>query len=187
MAQPVHNQPDPESPQGRMQLALFRVLRSLVFRGDPDTPLNELPVLQLRALYAISYHEGIRMQQLCAHMETKLPALSQVVERLVRRGLVERRADPSDRRAVQLYLQDSARELLAQANGNWQLRMDRTVAFMNSDSMQKAIDGLSELADSAERAVQQEKAAVNGDAGSDQLVELISLQRRSSRQAAEQE
>src|SRR6266516_2205527 len=105
MAQPpAHNQPDPDSPQGRMQHALFRVLKSLVFRGDPDSPLNELPVLQLRALYVISAHEGERMQQLCTLMETKLPAMSQVVERLVRRGLVDRRADPSDRRAVQLFL-----------------------------------------------------------------------------------
>ena len=167
-----------------MQHALFRVLRSLVFRGDPDSPLNELPVLQLRALYAISYHEGIRMQQLCSHMETKLPALSQVIERLVRRGLIDRKPDPSDRRAIQLYLQDSARELLAVANDNWQGRMDRTVALMNADSMQVAIDGLSAIADSAERAIQQEKAVTNEP---DQLVELISVQRKGSRQAAEQE
>src|SRR5947207_3124910 len=131
MAQlPAHSQPDPESPQRRMQHALFRVLKSLVFRGDPDSPLNELPVLQLRALYTISAHEGERMHQLCSLLETKLPATSQIVERLVRRGLVDRKPDPGDRRAVQLFLTESARVLLARSNDNWQDRMDRTGALM---------------------------------------------------------
>src|SRR5258708_3965202 len=185
MSEPViHNHPDPESPQGRMQNALFRVLKSLVFRGEPDSPLNELPISQLRALHAIAAHEGERMQQLCPLLETKLPALSQVVERLVRRGLIDRRADPSDRRAVQLYLTESAHQIMAKSNAIRQARMDQTVSYLRAEEIQLAIEGLSALADAAERLMEEEKAASVDNP--DPLVELIS-RRRTGRQAAEQE
>src|SRR5258706_4971828 len=87
-----------------MQKALNRVLKSLVFVGGPPSALAELPVSQLRCWYHIAEHEGLKMQEVSNALGIKLPALSQMVERLVRRELIERQTDPQDRRGVRLRL-----------------------------------------------------------------------------------
>src|SRR5438552_6054751 len=106
--------PDSE-PLCHVQQALGRVLRSLVFRGDPNSPFVEMPISQLKCLHIIAEHEGQKMVDLAHRMETKLPALSQIVERLVRRGMLARQADPQDRRVVRLVLTEKARALVNEA------------------------------------------------------------------------
>src|SRR5579871_6413695 len=106
---------DSRDPEHELQHALGRVLRSLVFRGDPNSPLVELPMSQLKCLYVIAEQEGQKMIDLAHRMEVKLPALSQIVDRLAKRGLVERHADPQDRRVVRMALTDLARALVADA------------------------------------------------------------------------
>src|SRR5262245_20545258 len=92
-------------PEGDLQLALFRVLRTLVFRSDPSrTELDELPITQLRCLHVVHHEQGLRMADVSARLEMKLPAMSQIVDRLVKRGMIERRTDDVDRRVIRLYL-----------------------------------------------------------------------------------
>ena len=99
----------PNEPLDRVQMALFRVLKSLVFRDDPGVAYGEMPLSQLRCLHIISEHEGQKMNELSQRMEVKLPAASQIVDRLVKRGMVERHADSLDRRVVRLELTPQAR------------------------------------------------------------------------------
>src|SRR5438067_1818622 len=99
--------PDPDNPpiseiQVNVQGALFRVLKALVFRDDPGVVYGEMPLSQLRCLHVIGENEGQKMNELSQRLEVKLPALSQIVDRLVRRGLVQRHPDPLDRRVVRL-------------------------------------------------------------------------------------
>src|SRR5438552_18177993 len=95
--------PDSE-PLCHVQQALGRVLRSLVFRGDPNSPFVEMPIWQLKCLHIIAAHEGQKMVDLEHRMEAKLRALSQIVERLVRGGMLARHVDPPERRGVPLVV-----------------------------------------------------------------------------------
>src|SRR5262245_26922130 len=115
MSSPEHNAKSEvkAEPLGGLQHALHRVLKSLIFRGEPVPPLNEMPIAQLRCLHVIAYEEGQKMQEVAQKLELKLPAVSQIVERLVKRGMVERRPDPNDRRVVRLALTELARGILA--------------------------------------------------------------------------
>ena len=140
-----------------LQHALGRVLRSLVFRGDPDSPLVELPVSQLKCLYVIAEREEQKMIDLAHRMEIKLPALSQIVDRLVKRGMVERHADPQDRRVVRMALTDQARTILADAERNRQARMSATVRHLSARALDEAVAGLQLLAEAAEKVEAEEK------------------------------
>ena len=69
---------------------------------------------QWRVLFALSRQEGINQTGLADHLEVETITLCRMVDRLADAGLVERRADPADRRAWRLYLTDAARPLLDQ-------------------------------------------------------------------------
>ncbi|MEP6485337.1 MAG: MarR family transcriptional regulator [Rudaea sp.] len=59
---------------------------------------------QWRALKRLSYSEGMRQAELADQLEMEPIAIGRVLDRLEKAGFVERRADPSDRRAWRLYL-----------------------------------------------------------------------------------
>lgn len=71
-----------------------------------------ITALQWRLITYLKRHEGIRQGPLAELIEVEPITLSRMVDRLVEAGLVERRADPADRRAWRLYLTTRAADLL---------------------------------------------------------------------------
>ena len=67
---------------------------------------------QWKALIGISRHEGINQGGLAEWLEVEPITLCRMIDRLEDAGLVERRRDPKDRRAWQLYLTDKAHPIL---------------------------------------------------------------------------
>lgn len=63
-----------------------------------------ITALQWRLITYLKRHEGIRQGPLAELIEVEPITLSRMVDRLVEAELVERRADPSDRRAWLLHL-----------------------------------------------------------------------------------
>src|SRR3546814_18320621 len=71
-----------------------------------------ITALQWRLISYLKRHEGIRQGPLAELIEVEPITLSRMIDRLAEAGLAERRADPPDRRAWQLYLTPRARTLL---------------------------------------------------------------------------
>lgn len=137
-----------------LQEALGQVVRRLVFgRYDTRSPLAELPVAQLRCLHVIRCHEGQKMQDLADVLAVKMPTLSQIVERLVRRGMVERHPDPADRRVVRLRLTDTARTALCAADAARQARLAVVSDALSPGEHAQVLAGLSLLIQAASRAL----------------------------------
>lgn len=67
---------------------------------------------QWRVLTMLRRHEGINQGGLAELIEVEPITLCRMVDRLQEADLVERRADPADRRAWRLFLTDHARRLL---------------------------------------------------------------------------
>ena len=67
---------------------------------------------QWQVLFALSRNEGINQTGLADWLEVETITLCRMVDRLADAGLVERRPDPSDRRAWRLHLIDAAHPLL---------------------------------------------------------------------------
>ncbi|HEX8605330.1 MAG TPA: MarR family transcriptional regulator [Pseudoduganella sp.] len=59
---------------------------------------------QGKALIFVSNNEGIRQVDLAALLEVQPITLARLLDQLEANGLVERRADPTDRRAYRIYL-----------------------------------------------------------------------------------
>lgn len=144
--------PDTNTETEKVRLALQRVMRSLVFRMPPPADLNELPISQLKCLFIVGENEGLRLHDVAEKMETKLPAASQIVDRLVRRGLFERRPDPVDRRAVQIYMTSSARQLRVCGTVRNMKAMETACKQLSPDELQQVTEALNLLANGAESA-----------------------------------
>ncbi len=69
---------------------------------------------QWRALTMLARQEGLQQAALAELLEVEAITLCRMIDRLAEAGLVERRRDPDDRRAWNLYLTDKARPLIDQ-------------------------------------------------------------------------
>lgn len=85
---------------------LFRRAFNARARGSGIT------ALQWRLVTYLIRHDGIRQGPLAELIEVEPITLSRMVDRLVESGLVERRADPTDRRAWLLHLTPRARAMI---------------------------------------------------------------------------
>lgn len=77
-----------------------RLMRRAFERQIAGSPLT---LAQARALVYLSRHEGIRQVALADLLEVQPITLARLIDQLAREGLVERRADPTDRRAHLLF------------------------------------------------------------------------------------
>jgi MarR family transcriptional regulator for hemolysin len=67
---------------------------------------------QWAVLLRLERHEGLKQSDLAEILDIQPITLTRLVDRLCDSGLIERRADPKDRRAKRLHLTEAARPLL---------------------------------------------------------------------------
>jgi DNA-binding MarR family transcriptional regulator len=82
-----------------------------------------MSVPQFRLLLYVRRNPGTRLSAVADHLGTTLPATSQLVERLVRAGLVTRAQNPEERRQVELNLTEAGTAALGECD-------DRTRAWL---------------------------------------------------------
>lgn len=84
---------------------LLRQAFTQQLQADAGTGLT---VAQVRALVQLARQEGLRQVDLAEHLDIQPITLARLLDSLQEEGLIERRADPHDRRAYQLYLTAAA-------------------------------------------------------------------------------
>jgi DNA-binding MarR family transcriptional regulator len=88
----------------RAMNALRRLVSALRTSGVEASREMGMSVAQLFALRTIGRHAGLSMGDLAERTMTTPSAVSEVVSRLVERGLVSREADEADHRRIRLQL-----------------------------------------------------------------------------------
>lgn len=95
-------------PQDSLGFLLADVSRLMRHAFQRRIQGSTLTLAQGRALIYVSRHEGIRQVDLAELLEIQPITLARLIDQLSEADLVERRADPQDRRAYQLYLRPAA-------------------------------------------------------------------------------
>ena len=90
--------------------AFERFHERLFALNTPDVLDVNLTLAQLKAAYVVAVSGPLTMGSLSERLRTALSTTSETVDRLVRRGFLERRDDPSDRRQVLVEATAAARE-----------------------------------------------------------------------------
>jgi DNA-binding MarR family transcriptional regulator len=104
---------DEEPPLGHV---FFRVMRALFSSENPTPELEALPMAQFRLIWAVHSLPGGTMKDFAERLMVSQSTVTQLADRLVRRDLVERVADPDDRRVVRLRISETGKRILRDAN-----------------------------------------------------------------------
>lgn len=100
---------------------------------------------QWQVLFALSRLEGTNQGSLADHLEVEAITLCRMLDRLQEAGLVERRADPSDRRAWRLFLTAKARPLLDSMRAVGDRVLDEALAGLDSSGRDALADSLGRI------------------------------------------
>lgn len=99
-------------------LVMRTIRKNLRAQRDPDMSLPEF-----RGLAFINRNPGCSLNETAEHIGLEAPSASKLIDRLVRGGLVLRKADPADRRRVRLTL-------LPRGQRNIDLAFEHTRSFL---------------------------------------------------------
>ena len=110
-APPGPADPAEDEPLSEALLAVARQLREK--SAETLAPWDITPA-QLRALRTLARHETMRLSELSDHLQVAPRTATEVVDALQARGLVRRRADPADRRAILIEVTERGAGLLAE-------------------------------------------------------------------------
>jgi DNA-binding MarR family transcriptional regulator len=75
-----------------------------------------LTLTQAKVLMSLSNNEGATQTRLADLCDTAPMTLVRVLDRMEREGLLERRADPNDRRVYRVFLRPAANPIIAEIN-----------------------------------------------------------------------
>lgn len=93
---------------------LYETARLLSKRYDQRSKSLGLSRAQCQVLAYLVYHEGINQAGLADLLEIEPISLARLIDRMAQAGWVERRPDPQDRRAWQLFVTEKAKPLFAE-------------------------------------------------------------------------
>lgn len=137
----------------RLSHALGRLRRAVNPRVRARLQGGPLPEAQIDVLRAVANGDMPRIQEVATNLRLAPNTVSTLVHALVERGLVERRADPEDRRAVRLALTALARHRIAAARSH---RAEILATHMNRldavdrNALHAALPALERLVESLE-------------------------------------
>jgi MarR family transcriptional regulator for hemolysin len=105
----------PKLPMEReIAFTIMDVARMLKTYADQRARQFGISRAQWGVLVRLDRSEGLKQSELAEILDLQPISLTRLLDRLAENGLIERRADPNDRRANRLFLMPAARPLLAQ-------------------------------------------------------------------------
>ena len=115
---------------------------SVADRWMADGPAARAETTRRKLLAAIAEREPATLNQVAAAVGRGAPAVSRSVEALVRSGLVERQADPNNRRRLALRLTDAGHRQLNEGSSSNRLLKTKLERLAHSElrAVERAIE-----------------------------------------------
>src|SRR5471030_1197122 len=104
----------PQPIKREIAFTIMDVARMLKTYADQRARQFGISRAQWAVLVRIDRTEGLKQSELAEIIDLQPISLTRLLDRLAANGLIERRADPNDRRANRLFLTPAARPMLEQ-------------------------------------------------------------------------
>ena len=114
---------------------------------------------QWKVMFRLDRSPGLRQVELADMLDIEPITLCRIIDRLEESGLVERRSDPTDRRAWLLYLADSARPLKAKLDALGDAMIAEAFADIDPSELEGMKALLARIRDNVGRSSIQPKAS----------------------------
>ena len=142
---------------------LMDVARMLRTYADQRARQFGISRAQWTVLMRLNRFEGLKQSELAEVLDLAPISLTRLLDRLAENGLIERRADPNDRRANRLYLTPAARPLLEKLGELGEDMMASVLDKIDDSSRERLLNDLDIIKDNLRGAI-----ARNGNAAQDQ-------------------
>src|SRR3974390_461208 len=109
---------------------------------------------QWSVLVRLDRSEGLKQSELAEMLDLQPITLTRLLDRLSENGLIERRADPDDRRAKRLFLTPAARPLLERLGDLGEDLMATALAGVAPESVQHMVAQLAVVKENLRQAIQ---------------------------------
>lgn len=96
---------------------------------------SDLSVMQFRTLVYLNLYPGASLSALAEHLGLTLPTVSQMINSLVRKGMVSRQESPTDRRYVVLSLTSQGNTLLEKSLTGTQSHLSEILSGLAAEEM----------------------------------------------------
>lgn len=117
---------------------MSRILSDELIAGDADG----VTIAQYQALKHLSHHGSSTIGSLAEGLEVSQPAATTLVDRMAKRGLVDRRPGKSDRRQAEVTLTEAAQTILDQLESERMDRLSRILVRMEPDDRRKFVESM---------------------------------------------
>jgi MarR family transcriptional regulator for hemolysin len=97
---------------------------------------------QWAVLFRLDRSEGLKQSELAEILDLQPITLTRLLDRLAGNGLIERRADPNDRRANRLFLTPAARPLLERVTRLGEAMMEEVLAGLDDKAANRMLRDL---------------------------------------------
>ena len=144
---------------------IMDVARMLKTYADQRARQFGISRAQWAVLIRIERTEGLKQSELAELLDLQPISLTRLLDRLADNGLIERRADPNDRRANRLYLKPAAKPLLGRLTELGADMMETVLEGLDAKSIDRMLSELGMLKDNLRCAISANahpQEAVNG-------------------------
>jgi MarR family transcriptional regulator for hemolysin len=151
----------PLSTNREFAFMLNDVARMLRTYADQEAAQFGTTRAQWVVLARLDRSEGLKQSELAEVLDLQPISLTRLLDKLCESGLIERRADPIDRRAKRLFLTPAARPLLEKLGDLGEKLMGTALTGVDRESVQQMIEKLGLVKENLREAIQQR---ASGDA-----------------------
>jgi MarR family transcriptional regulator for hemolysin len=148
----------PPSRNREFAFTLNDVARLLRTYADHKAAQFGMTRAQWAVLVRLDRGEGMNQSELAEGLDLQPITLTRLLDKLCDSGLIERRPDPTDRRAKRLFLTPAARPLLERLGELGEETMGNTLAGVDAASVKDMIAKLSVVKENLRRLIQQRGA-----------------------------
>ena len=146
----------------RIATSMDRMRRLGRARMRDDLAGFDMTMPQVRTLYFLSRGPQ-RMKDISDHLMRGMPSATSMIDRLVKKGYVERVPDPSDRRVVLCQITDTGREMLDRFSRMGAVGFEAISESLTDDELDKIAPALEMLVDAMARQIPSESDNCDGD------------------------
>ncbi|HVS79621.1 MAG TPA: MarR family transcriptional regulator [Candidatus Paceibacterota bacterium] len=109
---------------------MSRLLRS---HAGPQRPKDMQSLLQVKTLGLVAEMKNPSMKDIAEYLHILSPSATDIVNRLVRDGKLERRKDKADKRIVRLHLTPSGKKMLNAGLKQMKERLQAALSVLNAE------------------------------------------------------
>jgi MarR family transcriptional regulator, transcriptional regulator for hemolysin len=150
----------PASINRELAFIINDVARLLRTNADQKAAQFGMTRAKWAVLARLDRFEGLKQNELAEMLDLQPITLTRLLDGLADNGLIERRADPNDRRAKRLYLTPAARPLLDRLSVLGEDLMQQALAGLDPSEVERLLASLSTVKENLRQTLQRKELSV---------------------------